>query len=92
MPQVSREIEWLNEAYAQEVLALEKQLTDIDKLLNERNMKIKQDALFEQSSPFYEVSDPELEMLAKEGRSTSNRSAPFLAAPHSSLCLLILPL
>jgi hypothetical protein len=88
MPQVLREVEWLNEAYAEEILALEQQLQDIEKLLNERNKKIEQDSALsgKQSSPFQGVSDPELEMLAKERCSISNRSAPFLAIHHPSMC------
>jgi hypothetical protein len=74
----------LNDASASEVLTLEEQRLDIEKLVEERSRKIKLGADFARvhRGPIQYMepdpeSDPELEALAKERQSISQRLTQF---------------
>jgi hypothetical protein len=78
---VSQEIEWLNEACAEEVMSLEEQFQDVERLIEERSNEIRRslerarqrcrkvDAALEDSR-----LDPHMKTLRKELASIDNRS------------------
>jgi hypothetical protein len=92
VPQVLQEVKWLNAACRIEIPALEKQLLDIGKLIDERIGKIEKSAAPAGDGFSFQTveSDSQLQTLKKEQKSIESRSDhPQSPPPFLNLNLLL---